>query len=216
MNEQKFSPKLLIALSLYITSLFASNTLGLKLMPFIFGTHLSVSVFFFPFVFITTDVVGQVYGKKMAKFFVWAGFLSIVLFLLYSLISLQMPWSPQGLWAQEGYNTIFGVSFRISIASLLAFVIAEYQDVVTFFFLKKVTKKDRFWFNSNLSNLWSQLLDTLVFMTVAFVGIYSFKIILLMSIPWWIYKVCMGAFYTPLSYVGIYFLRDKEHEHTSN
>jgi len=59
-----FSAKLTVALTLYLVSLFASNTLGAKLMPFLWGTQLSVAAFFFPFVFLTTDVVGEVYGKK--------------------------------------------------------------------------------------------------------------------------------------------------------
>ncbi|MFA5109147.1 MAG: queuosine precursor transporter [Patescibacteria group bacterium] len=207
MFKEKIDSRLIIALTLYITSLFAANTLGFKIMPFIFGTHLSVSVFFFPFVFLTTDVVGQVYGKKMAKNFVWAGFISICLFLIYSLISLPLPWSPSGLWAKESYDTIFSISFRMSLASLLAFVVAEYQDVIAFFFFKNKLGDKAFWLQSNLSNLWSQLLDTLIFMFIAFLGVYSIKTIILMSIPWWLYKVTMGIFYTPLSYLGIYLLK---------
>lgn len=211
MKSAKMDFRSVIALTLYITSLFASNTLGFKIMPFLFGTHLSVAVFFFPFVFLTTDVIGQVYGKKMAKNFVFAGFISIVLFLIYSLISLPLPWSSSALWAKEQYNTIFGISFRMSIASLLAFIIAEYQDVIAFFFFKKKLGDKAFWLQSNLSNLWSQLLDTLIFMFVAFLGIFSVKTILLMSLPWWIYKVAMGFLYTPLSYLGIYLLKYDNH-----
>lgn len=207
MTTEKMDFRLIIALTLYITSLFAANTLGFKIMPFLFGTHLSVGIFFFPFVFLTTDVIGQVYGKKMAKNFVLAGFISIIVFLIYSLISLPLPWSSSALWAKESYNTIFGISFRMSVASLLAFVIAEYQDVATFFFFKKKLSGRAFWLQSNLSNLWSQLLDTLIFMFVAFLGVFSVKAIILMSIPWWIYKVVMGLFYTPLSYLGIYLLK---------
>src|SRR3989338_11169847 len=144
--------KILICLTLYITSLFAANTLGIKLMPFLFGTHLSVGVFCFPIVFIMTDVIGEVYGKKMAKNFVLAGIISILLFLFYSFISLIAPWSEDGLWAKEGFNQIFGLSARFSIASLAAFVIAEYQDVISFFFFKKHTGEKKFWLRSNLSN----------------------------------------------------------------
>jgi len=199
--------KIVIALSLYLTSLLAANTLGLKIMPFIAGTHLSVAVFFFPFVFLTTDVIGQVYGQKMAKNFVLAGFLSVLLFLLYSFISLALPWSVDGLKFQDSYKIIFSVSFRMSVASLLAYLIAEYQDVIAFFFFKKKFGGQGFWLQSNLSNLWSQLLDTLIFMFVAFGGVYSVKTIILISLPWWLYKVLMGFIYTPLSYVGIYLLR---------
>src|SRR3989338_7802630 len=129
--------KILICLTLYLTSLFAANTLGMKLMPFIFGTNLSVGVFCFPIVFIMTDMIGEIYGKKMAKNFVLAGVISIVLFLFYSLISTSMPWAEKGLWVKDSYNQVFGLSARISIASLTAFFIAEYQDVIAFFFFPK-------------------------------------------------------------------------------
>ena len=92
--------KLLIALAIYLTSLFAANTLGLKIMPFIFGSHLSVAVFSFPIVFLMTDVIGELYGKRVAKFFVLAGFISTALFISYSLISLAMPWSADGEWVR--------------------------------------------------------------------------------------------------------------------
>jgi queuosine precursor transporter len=202
--------KILVCLTLYITSLFAANTLGIKLMPFLFGTHLSVGVFCFPIVFIMTDLIGEVYGKKMAKNFVLAGVISIILFLLYSLISTMAPWSQDGLWAKDAYNQIFGLSVRFSIASVIAFIVGEYQDVISFFFLKKEIGSKYFWLRSNLSNLWSQLFDTVIFMFIAFIGIYPIHTILLIIIPWWIFKVIMGIAYTPLSYLGMYLLKDNE------
>lgn len=209
--------KILICLTLYITSLFAANTLGIKLSPFIFGTHLSVSVFSFPIVFIMTDVIGEVYGKKMAKNFVIAGVLSILLFLFYSFISGIMPWDPISLWAKESFNTIFGLSARFSIASVVAFIVGEYQDIFSFFFLKAKIGDKQFWLRSNLSNIWSQFFDSALFTLVAYVGtgIYTWKALLFSILAWWIYKVFMGFLFTPLSYIGIYFLKDK-HINASN
>lgn len=202
--------KLIIALSVYLSALFAANTLGLKIMPFLFGSHLSVGVFSFPIVFLMTDVIGEVYGKRIAKFFVLAGFLSTLVFILFSALSMAMPWSAAGEWVREGYNTVFGVTLRIAIASLVAFLIAEYQDVVTFFFFKKKLGTKLFWLRSLLSNLWSQLLDTVLFMVIAFAGVYETKTLISIIITWWLYKVAMGALYTPLSYLGIHLLRGKE------
>ncbi len=213
MVSDKINFKIVAALTFYLVSLLAANTLGLKLMPFVFGTHLSVAIFFFPFVFMTTDVIGQVYGKEMAKNFVWAGLISVCLFLFYSLISLAVPWSPDGLLFKDSFNAIFGVSLRMSIASLLAFFIAEYQDVIAFFFFKKKLQEKAFWLQSTLSNLWSQFLDTAIFMAVAFLGVYSFKALVLMSIPWWLYKVALGFLYTPLAYLGIYLLKYENKSH---
>lgn len=212
---QRSLTKIGIALAIYLTSLVAANTLGLKLMPFLFGTHLSVAVFSFPFVFLMTDIVGEVYGKSVARMFVLAGFVTVALFILFSVISLLVPWSKDALWVKEGYNTVFGVSLRISIASLLAFLVAEYQDVVSFFFFRAKTGGRHFWLRSTLSNIWSQFLDTVIFMFVAFLGVYSLPTLLSIIVPWWLYKVAMGVLYTPLSYAGMYFLREHNEEKQS-
>lgn len=206
--------KLILALAVYLTSLFAANTLGLKIMPFILGSHLSVAVFSFPVVFLMNDVIGEVYGKRMAKYFVLAGFLSTALFIVYSLLSLIMPWSEAGSWVRDGYNQVFGVSMRIALASLIAFLIAQYQDVLSFFFFQEKLGIKSFWLRSTLSNLWSQLLDTVIFMVIAFAGVYSFSTLVGIIFSWWLYKVAMGFVYTPLSYFGIYLLRD--HKNNQN
>jgi uncharacterized integral membrane protein (TIGR00697 family) len=206
--------KLFICLTLYITALIASNTLGIKIMPFLWGTHLSVSVFYFPIVFIMTDIIGEVYGKEWARRFVFAGFVAVLAFLVFNILSIITPWSEAGNWAHSAYNTLYSVSIRISIASVLAFIIGEYQDVLTFFFFKAKTGGKYFWLRSNLSNIWSQFLDTVIFMTVAFAGVYSWPTLLMMIIPWWIYKVVMGIAFTPLSYLGLVLLRSSNETET--
>jgi len=200
--------KLLLALALYLTSLFAANTLGLKLMPFFFDSHLSVAVFSFPIVFLMTDVIGEVYGKRIAKFFVLAGFTSVALWTAYVFLSLALPWSADADWVHKSYDTVFGMSGRIAIASLVAFIVAEYQDVLSFFFFKNKFGEGNFWLRSNLSNLWSQFLDTVIFMVIAFAGIYSWPTLLGIIIPWWLFKVGMGVLYTPFSYLALKLLRD--------
>ena len=206
---ERDTKKIIIALAVYLASLFAANTLGLKIAPFLFGLHVSVAVFSFPFVFLTTDVIGEVYGKKMAKLFVLAGFIATALFVIYSFISIALPWDPAGEWVHESYNTVFGISVRIAIASLIAFAIAEYQDVISFFFFKATVGAKYFWLRSNLSNLWSQFLDTVIFMVIAFAGVYPTPVLIRIIITWWLFKVAMGFVYTPLSYLGLRLLRDK-------
>lgn len=200
--------KLIIALAVYLTSLFVSNTLGMKIMPFILGTHLSVGVFSFPIVFMMTDVIGEVYGKKIARMFIGAGCISIILFILYSLISIVTPWA--GFFSPENiasYNYVFAVSLRISIASVIAYAVGEYQDLWSFFSLTDKLGHKYFWLRSNLSNIWSQLFDTVLFMTIAFYGVYPDAKLISIIFAWWIFKVLMGFCYTPFSYLGLYLLR---------
>ena len=201
--------KIIIALAIYLVSLFASNALGLKLMPLPFGLHLSVAVFCFPIVFLMTDIIGEVYGKKMAKLFVLAGAISVIGFIFYSILSLLMPWDHAADWVKASYNTVFGVTVRIAIASIAAYVIAEYQDVLSFFFFKTNVGAKYFWVRSNLSNIWSQFLDSAIFMVIAFYGVYPNHTLLQLIISWWLFKTAMGFVYTPLSYFGIYLLRDR-------
>lgn len=196
-----------ICLSIYLTSLLAANTLGIKLMPFLFGTHLSVSIFFFPFVFIGTDVIGEVFGKKIAKGFVYAGIVSTALFILYTFLSNIFSWSEAAFWVKDGYGQVFDLSLRMAVASLVAFAVGEYQDFLIFWKVTDKLGKKMFWLRSLFSNVWSQFLDTGLFMIIAFAGVYTPHQILLMSIPWWIYKVCMGFVYTPLSYGMISILK---------
>ena len=162
-----FNSKLFYALTIYLTALFATNTLGMKTMPFLFGTHLSVSIFFMPILFLTTDIVGQVYGREISKKFVIAGFIALVFFLLANILTELVPWSSQ-TYTRIGpaFDTIFSLSWRMSIASLLAFGIAEYIDVVVFFATKRLFSN--FFIASTLSNIVSQALDTALFMTIAF------------------------------------------------
>ena len=203
--------KLFIALTIYLTALFASNTLGIKLMPFLFGTHLSTAIFVFPFVFLMTDVVGEVYGKKTSRLFVLAGFISMVFFTIVNLISNIMPNSPDFTMRAE-YDSIFYMSLRFTLASLIAFVVGEYQDVFSFFFLKAKLGGKHFWLRSNLSNLWGQLIDSTIWAMIAFVGVYPLKTIIMIILPWWLFKFGMGIIYTPLSYLGIRLLKEKSQE----
>lgn len=201
--------RVLVVLTIYLTSLFAANTLGLKIAPFLLDLHVSVAIFSFPFVFLTTDVIGEIYGKKMAKFFVRCGFIATALFLAYSFISLSLPWAEAGLWAKESYETIFGVTVRIAIASLVAFAVAEFQDVYAFFFVRAKLGEKMFWLRSLISNVWSQFLDSALFMLIAFYGVYSNEALIKIIITWWLFKVAMGFAYTPLSYLALRLLREK-------
>ncbi|MBI3114923.1 MAG: queuosine precursor transporter [Candidatus Kerfeldbacteria bacterium] len=207
--------KLTIALTLYVTALFASNTLGIKLMPFLFGTHLSAAIFVFPIVFLMTDVVGEVFGREQAKRFVRMGTISLVFFLTFNLLANVLPSSPD-FSQRESFEEIFGLTFRFALASLVAYVVGEYQDVFSFFFLKAKLGGRWFWLRSNLSNLWGQFLDTVLWSTIAFAGVYSFGTIVEIIIPWWLFKSAMGAVYTPLSYLGIKLLRGNARPGDSN
>ena len=204
----KYSPSIIHLFSFYITAIFASNLLGMKTMPFLFDTHLSLAVFFIPILFIMTDIVGQIYGREMSKQFVYAGFFALLFFTLGNLFTNMLPWSDAS-YSRIGiaYDTIFSLSIRVSIASLLAYLLSEYVDIVVFFAVKKMIT--HFFLASTLSNIVSQAIDTIVFMSIAFLWVFPPEKILMMAIPWWFYKVWAWVLYTPISYSILSFLSKK-------
>ena len=145
----------------------------------------------------------------MSRLFVRMGIYCNIIFLLFNVITNLMPSSPD-FFMKEAYGQIFGLSARFAIASLVAFAIGEYQDVFSFFFLRAKLGGKYFWLRSNLSNLWGQLIDSAIFSLLAFAGIYPLKTIIMIIIPWWLFKFAMGVAYTPLSYLGIWLLRRGE------
>lgn len=162
-------------------------------MPFLFGGHLSVAIFTFPFVFLMTNIISEVYDKDTARTFVTAGFVSTVLWIIFSFITIITPWSVDGLWVRTGYLQVFGISLRLALASLFAFFIGEYQDAFVFFLLKTKIGVKPLWLRSTIPNPWSQLLDTVISMTIAFYGVYPLKTLGGIILSWWIYKVFMGV-----------------------
>jgi queuosine precursor transporter len=135
-------------------------------------------------------VIGKIYGKELAKKFVFLGFSALLLWTIFTLITMALPWASQS-YGRVGvaYDTLFTLSIRIVFASLIGFLVSEYLDVIVFFRLKN--KKSSFWLASFFSNLVSQFLDTIIFMSIAFVGFYDTEKILMMALPYWLYKVSM-------------------------
>ncbi len=207
-----FNKKIFILLTIYLTALFASNTLGLKLMPFLFGTHLSVAIFFFPIVFLLTDVVGEVYGRETSKMFVRMGLYATLIFTLANLLANIVPFE-SGFYLENSYKEVFGLSLRFALASLVAFAIGEYQDVFSFFYLKTKLAGKFFLLRSFVSNVWSQFLDSVIWFSIAYVGVMPIKTIWLTLLPWWIFKVLAGVFYSPLTLPVIKYLK---HDNQSN
>lgn len=186
-------------LTLYIVVLLSSNILGVKLTNIFFGLPISVSIFYFPFLFLITDVVGEVFGKEKARLVVYCGIGAMITYFIISLLSVLLPWHNDSIKFSDAYNQIIGTTIRMSIASLVAFIVSELQDVTLFFKFKELFKNKSFWKSSQLSNVVSQYIDSLLFGCIAFIGILPFSTILVSSTMWWVYKVVAGVLYSPLT-----------------
>lgn len=193
--------------ALFVSSMVMVNTLGSKITT-IMGVRVSVGIFFVPVLFLITDIIGEVFGRKEASRFV--NMATIMLVLLFVMIYVCIAVKPNDSWdMQEQYALVFGSSLRMTLASLVSFVVAQQLDVFMFSFWSKVTKGRHLWIRNNLSTIVSQFIDTTIFEFIAFWHLtpkfttsYVFSLIL----PYWLFKVVFALLDTPFCYLGVWWL----------
>lgn len=152
--------------------------------------------------FLTTDIISEVYGKAKAKLAVHIGFFSMLAFLVLSQVTLFFAPSP-GDWAQPHLEALFTILPRITAASLIAYFISNRFDVAAFAFWKAKKPGDNtLWIRNNASTLVSQLLDSLAFSFIAFLGIFPLDIVIQIALSTYIFKVVVALADTPFVYLA--------------
>ncbi|KKR71839.1 hypothetical protein A3A55_02370 [Candidatus Roizmanbacteria bacterium RIFCSPLOWO2_01_FULL_40_14] len=208
-----------LLVSVYIFCIAVSELMGGKTFPVanIFGYQLnaSVAIFVLPLIFTINDVVTEVYGRERTRSIIRSGLVVIFLILLFSLLTTSLPPSTRFTQSEQAYDTIFGLSARIAAASLTAFTVAEFLDVIIFVRLRKRLGKKALWLRNNASNIISQFVDTTLFMTLAFYSLergIGNNILFLSSliVPYWTLKSLMSVIETPLVYFGVNWLKKEQ------
>ncbi|NBK23719.1 MAG: VUT family protein [Spirochaetia bacterium] len=197
--------------ALYITSMVLVNTIGSKIIT-LFGVRVSVGIFFMPVLFLVTDIVGEVKGHKDASLFVRMSIFMLALLFVMTGISVKIP--PHPSWdLQVPYQQVFGMSMRMSLASLASFAVSQSIDIKIFMFFKKISGGKRLWIRNNISTMTSQFVDTVIFMFIAFYHItpkFTVAYVFSLIIPYWIFKVVFALIDTPFCYLGVKWLSKKE------
>lgn len=203
----QYSKKRDFLFALFVASMVIVNTLGTKITT-IAGVRVSVGIFFVPALFLITDIVGEVYGRREASRFV--NMATLMLVLLFVMTNVCIAVKPNETWAmQEQYAMVFGSSLRMTIASLVSFVIAQQLDVFLFAFWGKVTKGRMLWVRNNASTITSQFIDTTIFEFIAFWHLtpkFTTSYIFSLIIPYWLFKVVFALLDTPFCYLGVWWL----------
>ncbi len=203
--------KLQILFSIFISLLVGMNLLGGKIVS-LFEISVSVGIFMAPLTFLITDIVEEVYGRETTKIFIIGGVISLIMIFLYT--SLFVYLEPHSRYDfNSEYGIIFSNSLRMIIASIVAFLLSQTHDLIAFEWLKKKTKGKALWLRNNLSTIISQLIDTLVFMMIAFYNItpkFTLMFILQLAIPYYIFKVLFAFLDTPFVYLGVKWLKRDE------
>lgn len=205
--------------AVYIACLVIAELMGGKTFPLVnlFGYQLnsSVAIFLFPLLFTINDIITEVYGKERTRSIIRSGLLMVALVFICSIFFTSLPPSARFAPNNDAYTTVFGLSARISAASLIAFAIAEFTDVVVFVKIRRALGKKALWLRNNASNFIAQFADTTIFMTLAFYSFTqdfssNFAFLTSLIIPYWLLKCFMSIIETPLVYVGVKWLQTEK------
>lgn len=150
--------------------------------------------------FFATDVLSEYYGKKEARRAVLLGFSMLVVATVWMQLALLFKPSPED-FSQEHLSAIFSLMPRISFASLTAYIIAQLHDVWAFHFWKEKTKGKHLWLRNNASTMVSQLIDSVVFTTLAFLGVVDLKTFWSILATTYLFKLIVAAVDTPFIYL---------------
>ncbi|MCI3927047.1 queuosine precursor transporter [Paenibacillus sp. TRM 82003] len=152
-------------------------------------------------IFLATDLLNEKHGEKAARKGVWVGFFILLASTIMMQMALKFEPQPED-FAQEPLQQIFGLMPQLALGSLTAYFVSQMLDVRIFSLLRKLfPRPEQLWIRNNGSTLVSQLLDTLVFCSIAFVGVgYTFDVWLQIFISTYIIKFVVSVASTPIIY----------------
>lgn len=204
---------------IFVTSLIIADLTGSKFFSFgsvgLFGYTLriehSVGMFAFPITFLLTDLLNEYYGKKAARRVTFLGLaMAAFAFGLIYLARSAPPAPPGRTFIDESmFDAVLGMSQRLYIASLSAFLIGQLTDIWVFHLLKRLTRGRMLWLRATGSTVVSQAIDSLV---ISFVLGYGSKLadgsdatmafILETAAKGYALKFVIAISITPLIYAG--------------
>lgn len=156
----------LIACScLFTAGLLSSNFLASKVIC-VCGLEMPSATIGYALTYLMTDVIGELYGKKIANRIVQFGFICLIVACVLTRLTLLLP-SP---YDSNAFSQVFSMSTRIFIASIVAYIISQSTDVYIFHKIRNYSPKFKF-IRNNVSTIISQFLDTIIFSFIGFYGI---------------------------------------------
>jgi len=177
-----------------------------------------VGLLAYPFTFLVTDLISELYGRKKAQMVVWIGFfLNMYLLLLMSV----GHWFPNTYGVSGGLNLFEGVyEFVIAntVSSMVAYLIAQSVDVRLFHFWKRLTKGKYLWIRNNGSTMVSQLVDsTLILSILYFSGnlgenITTLGMLGILILNSYLFKFFFALFDTPIIYLAVWYFKEYDED----
>ncbi len=204
--------------ALFITSLVVSNLIFQKFFywnPFgdvtILGApifEISVGVLPYPLTFLITDLISEIFGQKKANQIVTAGIFASFFSLGIVLLANWAPAIPDSPVGDELFSQVFALSPIAVLASMMAYLCAQYVDIAIYHFWKRLTRGKYLWLRNNFSTFSSQIIDTTTVVGLLCIfGVIPWELFKGLVISGVAFKIFIALLDTPLLYLFVYVIR---------
>lgn len=206
MREYKY---LIPITGLFVATLLISNTLAGKIA--MFGPFtMSVAVILFPLAYLFGDILTEVYGYAVSRKVIWSGFAALALMSLSYAIAIAMP--PAAFYDnQEGLTKTLGMVPRVCLASAIAYFCGEFINSLIVAKMKVAMQGKKMGMRFVVSTIFGEAIDTVLFYSIAFIGVFGGKELFMMGIAGWAAKVAWEIVALPLTIFIVNALKKAEH-----
>lgn len=175
----------------------------------IFGMNTAIGTVMFASTFLATDILSESYGKKYANKAVLLGLFSSAVLIIATQIALL--YKPSAFdYADSPMRTLFGLNLRISISSMIMYVIANLGDIFIFNKIKDKTGGKAMWLRNNVATILCNCLENFGFIGLAFWGIYDIKTIINIAVSTSVIELIAALIDTPFLYLNKKFTKDEK------
>lgn len=207
-SKNRALPPLVIITGLIITGYLTANVMAVKLINIFGVTIFDAGTIIFPLTYFLGDILTEIWGFQTAKRVIWLTFICEVIFTLFVWVGVWLPYPQETVTQAEAYRQVFSFVPRITAASLLAFLCGELTNAWTMVKIKEWTKGKHLWVRTVGSSLFGYIIDTTIFVCIAFIGTVPTRDILSMIGIQIVVKLMIEAVAaTPLAYILIGRLR---------
>jgi len=207
-KQETYSFWFVFIVGVFVTCLITANITAVKLVN-VFGLVVPAAVVIFPISYIAGDVLTEVYGYRQARRVIWLGFLCNLIAVAGIVLGQALP--SAGFWdGQAAYERILGYTPRLLLASFIAYLVGEFANAFVLAKMKIATNGRWLWARTIGSTVIGQGLDSVLFITIAFVGAIPTAGLAEAIITQWLFKVVYETLATPLTYLVVGFFKKQE------
>ena len=202
----------------FVTVLICSNLIGpAKIaqaeLPLLGAVSFGSGVLFFPISYVFGDILTEVYGYSRARKVIWAGFTGLAFASFMAAVVVALP--PAPFWKHQGaYEVAFGSTWRIVLASMIAYFCGEFVNSFVLAKMKIATRGRWLWTRTVGSTIAGEAVDSALFYPLAFygAGIIPDDKLPAVMLAQFVVKVAVEVVFTPVTYKVVAVLKRVEHE----